>query len=141
AAAVAPAEPAAVAEFSQTKAWVSTARGTAASASTAHKTRFNGIASPVSATTNPSSSGVLATSSGRQAAARAAATSASRTSGAAARGGGGGGGGGGARRGGGGGGPRRTVLNRERGPGVGRGAEDPADGQVHPGQEREAGPQ
>jgi hypothetical protein len=54
AAAAPTAEPAALAEFSQTKAWVRTARSTAASASTEHWTRITGIASPVSVRPSPS---------------------------------------------------------------------------------------
>jgi 4-hydroxy-4-methyl-2-oxoglutarate aldolase len=82
AAAAAAAEPAALAEFSQTKAWVSTARSTAASASTELRTRLRGIASPVSATPNPSSSSELAASNGRQPIASPAAAAASCTRGA-----------------------------------------------------------
>ena len=82
AAAAALAEPAALAEFSQTKAWVSTARGTVASASTVHRTRFSGTASPVSATPSPSSSGERAASNGRQPTASPAAATASCTCGA-----------------------------------------------------------
>src|SRR5579872_4848693 len=82
AAAAAPADPAALAEFSQAKAWVSTARWTAASASTEHKTRITGIASPVSTTPKPSSNGEPATSSGRQPAASPVAATASCTRGA-----------------------------------------------------------
>ena len=81
AAAAAPAAPAALAEFSQTNAWVSTARWTADSARTVQRTRIGGIASPVSATLKPSSSGEPATSNGRQPNARPAATSASCTRG------------------------------------------------------------
>ncbi len=82
AAAAAPAEPAALAEFSHTKAWVSTARRTAASASTPQRTRTGGIASPVSATPDPSSTGEPATSNGRQPTASPAAATASCTRGA-----------------------------------------------------------
>ena len=62
----APAAAAASAEFSQTKAWVSTALSTAASACTEQRTRIRGIASPASATPNPSSNSEAATSNGRQ---------------------------------------------------------------------------
>jgi hypothetical protein len=77
--AAAPAEPAALAEFSQAKAWVSTARWAAASARTEHWIRIRGTASPVSATQSPSSAGEPAASSDRQPIASTVAAMASRT--------------------------------------------------------------
>ena len=75
------AEPAALAEFSQAKAWVSTAWWTADSASSVQGTRIRGVVSPVSATPNPSSSGERAASRDRQPAASPAAAAASCTRG------------------------------------------------------------
>src|SRR5882757_7114491 len=77
--AAAPAEPAALKELSQTKAWVSTARWTVASVSTEQRTMIRGMASAVKATPKPSSSGERARSDGRQPIARKAAAAASCT--------------------------------------------------------------
>ena len=81
-AAAALAAPAALAEFSQTNAWVSTAWWTADWASSVHRTRIGGIAIPVSATPIPSSTGEPATSNARQPTASPAVATASCTGGA-----------------------------------------------------------